>query len=581
MTDTKEVHLRPYQEACRDAVIGAKEEGLERVLYVMATGTGKTRVAASIIDAIRKEDKRPALVLAHRDELLTQAEQAITRYCPGVWTETEKGASRAQGAGGVTDIVIGSIQTLAREGSSRLSWLSEGEGPSVIWVDEGHHAPSDGYGRVLERFGGFDGRSFVVGCTATPKRLDRRALVAPNGDATFQKQVFDYPLKQAIRDGYLCPIRGVRVVTDTDISGVGTTAGDFNQKALSEAVDNETRTEKAIEHWEEVAGDRVTLAFCVDIAHSRHTAEAWRKAGYKALHIDGAMPLEERRDALRRWRAGEVQIVTNCGVATEGFDFPAINCVVMLRPTQSWTLYAQCVGRGTRLSEETGKEDCIILDVVDNTTRHDLAAAPTLMGLPSKLDLQGNSVLEASDAWEEAAAAGGMKQGKVPKTFEELVEATKVVPVDLLGTLTEEVRQHSRLYWQWAGGSGSYVLSAGRYGDGTPKIARLLQDTLGQWRVEIPVNPAVVGDRAVRKFAIAGSLLLPDFREADSLIERVWPKAVGALLRQDAGWRKDPATPKQIGFLRAKGIPETTLIELSKGAAAGMIGQLMIGMRGK
>lgn len=555
------MQLRPYQERASEAVMNAKREGLGRVLMVMPTGCGKTISFTDVIGKVQEEDPRPALVLAHREELLSQAQRTVEAMLPGAWCSAEMGDRRADER---ANVILGSVPTLSRSGSKRLDWLCQ-QGASIVIMDECHHCASAGYGRVAERFGCMEGRTFLLGCTATPKRLDRKELVGDSGEVMFQKEVFSYPLIAAIKEGYLCPVRGYRVVTDTDLSGVSTLAGDFNVAALARAVDTENRTRKAVEHWREIAGDRKTLVFCASVEHAAHAAAEWAKAGVRAAYASGEMPLEQRRDALRRFRAGETQVLCNCGLFTEGFDEPSINCIVQLRPTQSWALYAQMVGRGTRLSPETGKTDCLIIDVCDNTTRHELASCPTLIGLPAGMDMEGHTLEEAHDEWEEAAAEGGVSKGNPPARFSEI--KTKLLEVKLLkdeAGLPPEVEENSRLAWLWVG-TGGYLLQGGSYVGGHPRVARCEMDALGAWHLVVGLHTP---GRVHRVEVGQGDL--PDFSVMDEVIERLWPDALN-LVRREARWKTDKITDGQIRFLQRYIKDKEYLMGLTKGQASNLI----------
>src|SRR5947209_7690288 len=199
---------RPYQEDAIQAILQARERGLQRVLITMATGTGKTCVFVWLMERMRLQ--RPALVLAHRDELIRQAADRIGALLPGVNVQVEQAE---EVAGPDAAIVVASIQTLGRKGSDRLSWLARAV-PELIICDEAHHAPAASYLGVFERFGAFEpGGAFLLGCTATPHRIDARSM-----GQVFQAEVFRYELRAAMQAGWLCPIRGYRVVTETDLS---------------------------------------------------------------------------------------------------------------------------------------------------------------------------------------------------------------------------------------------------------------------------------------------------------------------------------------------------------------------------
>jgi len=163
--------------------------------------------------------------------------------------------------------------------------------------------------------------------------------------------------------------------------------------------------------WWDKGNPRKTIAFCVDVGHAHDLCSAFIYSGVEADVIVGTTPLHERRDILRRFANDEIDVLCNCMVLTEGFDEPTIQCIVMARPTSSRSLYAQAIGRGLRTSKD--KEDCLILDYVDNCRKHKLVTILDLMGAPEQLDgAGGGRVLEAA---QESA-----KQCFMKKTYDPL-----------------------------------------------------------------------------------------------------------------------------------------------------------------
>ena len=154
---------------------------------------------------------------------------------------------------------------------------------------------------------------------------------------------------------------------------------------------------------QELARDRRTIAFCVTVRHAENLARALRVVGVPAGIVHGTMPREERKAVLAAFREGKLQALSNVGVLTEGFDDPGVSCIAMARPTRSEGLYAQCVGRGTRL--HPGKRDCLVLDFAD-VSDLSLASLPSLFGMPRRIDLQGEDAAEAAEncqAWLDNA----------------------------------------------------------------------------------------------------------------------------------------------------------------------------------
>lgn len=311
-----------------------------------------------------------------------------------------------------------------------------------VVVHNCHHAKADSYVRILNHFGcGPDVRSedgpLLLGVTATPDRGDGKGL-----DALFDEIVFNYDILWGIRAGYLSDVRGVQVLMkNLDLSDVKVTRGDYNEGQLGEAMEKADAPEHVVAAWLQHASTRRTLVFMPTVALAVETAEEFQASGVSAGWVSGALPIEQRRDVFRRFSTGDMQVLVNCMVASEGYDNPAIDCVVMARPTKSRALYCQAVGRGTR--KFPGKADALILDVVGAASEHDLATIPSLFGIEAKEGFFGGekTVLEALDEQEERQRLAGALIAREVELFHRL-------------------REKNRVAWVKAG-SGNFAASAG------------------------------------------------------------------------------------------------------------------------
>lgn len=402
------VELRPYQRQAANAVFDAWRKGRRRVWITLASGLGKTVIFAEVVRRLRLEgEQRPVLVLAHRAELLDQARQKLRSACPSARIGIERGNQHADEE---AEIILASIQTLGREGCQRASWL-ERRGPALIIVDECHHATASSYRNILSRFGAFAlRRTPVLGCTATPERLDGIPL-----DEVFEAEVFHYPLEQGIADRWLVPVLAWRVEGCADLSRVRTTRGDWAVKELSRAVNVPERTRKAWEALIEWGQDQRTLVFCCDVQHARDVAALFRTMGTRAAALDGAMSRQERAEVINAFRSGALPVLVNCEVATEGFDVPEVSCILMLRPTQSPALYEQMIGRGSRRSP--CKPHLRVIDLVDKRA-DDQVTAPELFGLPPSFDAEKQSVNYCARLWRAMLARGW--NGPLPNRHRDL-----------------------------------------------------------------------------------------------------------------------------------------------------------------
>jgi len=556
--------LRDYQQACVEAVLEGRRRGVRRGLIVLPTGCGKTTVFAEVIRLLSAEPEFQALVLAHRAELLEQGATRIAAQNPHLRVGIEAGDQRAEKG---ANVVVAGVQTIGRPGSTRLPWLD----PSLIITDEGHHASADTYCHIYRRYGLFEsvGRVFHLGVTATPHRMDNKPLHGTE-KAIFEEVLFSYRLSEAIKSNYLCDLRGYRVSSEADLSKVGNVAGDFNLGQLEKAMNTERENELAFNSWAEVASDRQTIVFCSGVDHAEAVAEVFRSKGVKAASVSGAMKREVRDEVIRKFRDGEVQVLTNMDIATEGFDVPNIRCVLLLRPTQSWGLYTQMVGRGTRLSP--GKTDCIVIDVVGNSERHALGKQPaTLAGLvelPPKMDLEGKGLAEALSLWKDLPDDQQAVLFKRCTSFAGL--SVRLTAVDLLAELAtpEEVVVASSLSWLKLSET-RFQVSCGSVDAEMHRQASITQDPLGAYMLKLQTS------KREMLFPL-DSELDAAFRQADKIIEREFPGA-RAVAGTGQPWRKNPPSEAQIKLLRHLKVSQETIRQLTRGDASMLITKLRAG----
>lgn len=354
-----EIHLsdhgiegRPYQVKGCDAVHSQFAEGVNSTLLVAATGTGKTVMAGLIIEQWLFEHGTKVLFLAHRDELIKQAARTLGEEGFGFDVAIEK-ADQNAAVTGADHVVVGSVQTL--QASRLMTWNPREFG--LIIVDEAHHALADSYTKTLNWFEGYK----LLGITATPSRGDRKNL-----GSRFQTKAFEYGLRQAISEEWLTPIKIRECNTGVDLRKIKTTGGDYNQGELEEAIGPHLRD--LAEAFCNEVGERTAVVFTPDVGSAMGFAEYCTAAfGKKAEYVAGSggsfgMGKVEREARLAKFKARETQIIVCCELLIEGWDVRHIGAVGICRPTKQWSRYAQMVGRGTRLSPETGKTDLLVID---------------------------------------------------------------------------------------------------------------------------------------------------------------------------------------------------------------------------
>ena len=229
------------------------------------------------------------------------------------------------------------------------------------------------YGVQKPFIGIFHSKSVHIGVTATPNRTDKKLLGEVYDEVSYEKDILDF-----IPD-YLSDLKIVRRESGIVLDGVKKSVNDLNCNDLSDCLNTEDGNKFVVDTWQEVASDRKsTLVFCADIAHTQGLAKEFRERGIQAWSIDSTMDMEYRRGVLAAFHAGKTQVLLNCGILTEGFDCPQIDCVLLVRPTRSELLLRQMIGRGTRLYPE--KENCLILDIACVSNNWDLITPTKLFG---------------------------------------------------------------------------------------------------------------------------------------------------------------------------------------------------------
>lgn len=346
---------RPYQAKAIEGIQEGFKE-FSRLLAVLPTGAGKTIIFAWLAQLFLPQK---TLILAHRDELIDQAISKI-KTATGIEAQKEKAEFTASTS---SQIVVASVQTMIR----RLGrWPSNHFG--LVVADEAHHAISDSWQKVLNHF-----EAPVLGVTATPDRGDKRTL-----GEFFENVAVDVPLVQLIKERFLSPITIRSVPLEIDLTKVKLLAGDFSDKELGHALEPYLlNIAKAIR---EHASFRKVLAFLPLIDTSHKFVDACREVGLVAQHIDGSSP--DRKEILAQFAAGEFDVLSNAMLLTEGFDDPTIDCIVVLRPTKSRPLFAQMVGRGTRIDEI--KENLLLLDFLWLHERHRIVHPGDLLAKDEK-----------------------------------------------------------------------------------------------------------------------------------------------------------------------------------------------------
>lgn len=514
---------RYYQDAQLEAIESNYNKNVRQQVISAATGTGKTHTFTQIPSRMHKYLPGQTMVIAHTDELLDQSIKKIRESNSTLKVSKEKAQEYADSE---SDIIVASVQSIGRQGTKRLDRFNWDQLDKFI-TDECHHSPATSYQNIYNKAGliGAIGNRLHVGFTATPQRADGKALAK-----TFKAIVHEYPIRQAIEDGFLSDVKGRLIKTKTSLEGVKVTHGDYQQDQLAGAVNTAERNYLVLQSWNEFAKGRQTIGFAVDIKHAQDLAKTFSEHGINAEAIWGVDP--DRKAKLDAFAKHEITVLFNCGILTEGYDNPSVSCILLARPTKSGVLYAQMVGRGTRLFE--GKLDCLVLDFVDVSTKLSLVTLPTLMGMAAKLDLKGTSMVAAIQRLEAAQEEfdhvdfSGLNDITQLDAYIESVDLFSVKPIP-------EVDENSEMIWSHSP-DGGYIIRLPDTGQ-----VKLTQNLLDQWEIK-----ATIGDK---KFKGQRDSMSEALMAADGLIHNEVPNLL-KLLQRGQGWRQKPATLPQVKLLR-------------------------------
>lgn len=509
--------LRPYQTTALSRILNAYIDGKRSIGISLPTGCGKTIIFLALARGVLEAGGR-VLIVAHRDELILQPIEKLSL----VWPEApEPGVIKAERFEPDPPMVLASIQTLWR----RLDRMKEKF--DLLVFDEAHHAAADTYRRTLDRFLELNPEMAVLGVSATFFRHDEKDL-----KEIFEEVVFEYSVLEAIADGFLCGIDYRAIRTHCDISHVkfDHRTGDFSLSQLARAVNTPERNKFAVEKWIELARNRKTIVFCADVQHALDMAETFKDQGVRVATLTGETPLQERRELLKDFARGKISVITNCMVLTEGFDDPAVDCLLLARPTASKGLYVQMVGRGLRLYPN--KKNCLIIDLVDISHRHSLISIADLdPKLKYRIEFLGEGIgngllLDAGLATE--ALELEKKQIFDPSAF------------------------------HWAKGEDGWAASLG---NGRTLYIRRSRKTR---RKELYIPYLIDSRFEIRPLTSKPVTLELAFGVANGVLK---DQGMEVLYSPDAQWREKPPTERQIALCKRWNLPEPS----TRGEAADLI----------
>lgn len=493
--------LREYQHEALEAVQAAESRGVHRQLVAHATGLGKTVLAAHLM---HREQPRRSLFVVHRDELIRQTVDKLALIDPNLAVGVVQGKRNEVDA----PVVVASVATLDRPG--RLAQLKQDFALCV--VDEAHHATADSYRDVLEHVA--DAR-LILGLTATPQRGDGTALDC------FDEITHSMSILDGIDASYLADLRGHIAGTDMDLSTCTVRGGDYTDATLAAEMSRSGICDQIVQAWQQHAADRMTLAFTPTVSTAYELADAFRERGVTAEAFDGSSSAPRRRAVLDRFHHRQTQVLVNCAVLTEGYDEPAVDCILLARPTRSELLYQQIVGRAAR--PYPGKTEALVLDVTGVSSDHDLVSLPSLAGLDASEVEAGQSLAEAA---QQAFSPAGQQR--------RIKRAKRSRAVELLG----------RGQLNWLRYAGALILPAGKH-----TVLLVPRDEHGdRWAVGVHTQN--------EPLSILGADLPIDY--ACGLAED-YARSCGSLARTNGRWRRKPASEQQRKHLVRLGLPEGKL----------------------
>lgn len=360
------IELRYYQKEAKIACYDFwRKNPTGNALLSLATGTGKSICIADITkDIIELRNNTRVLILSHVAEILEQNAQKIHSLYPeapiGIYSASlrQKKFDRR--------IVVAGIQSVYKK-AAMLGWFS------LVIIDESHLLgdKDDGmYRFLLSQLRNINPQIRILGLSATPWRT-KGGLLTQVDNPLFDEVVYTYSIRRAVDDGYLCPLVSKHSKIQADLSGVSTKMGEFNLVEMESAIDNEALTNAALDEVLQYGMDRKSwLIFCSGVNHANHVTENLLNRGIETALITGKTSIIERESIIRMFKNGErYRAICNNAVLTTGTDIPRIDLLVFLRGTKSAGLMLQMAGRGMRLSPETLKNNCLILDYAGNLER--------------------------------------------------------------------------------------------------------------------------------------------------------------------------------------------------------------------
>lgn len=340
------VKLRPYQKEAIECIRKTFETDFRQYIE-MPTGSGKT---ITFLQYAKTYHKRILVIVPSKQIMKQVVNSALKFWEP--WEISQKGDGKDENICKLHVCIINSIR------AKYLTKLAKNPFDLII-IDEAHHVQSESYKRFIKEHMHYVKDPKILGCTATPDRLDGKLLKSILYICSFKIEIEDL-----IDEGFLCDIEGFSVKTKIDLSDIDSHNSDFSLRQLYKKLCTENRNNMIVDLCKNEMVGRKVLIFCINVDHSKKINQMLIESGISSRHIDGKMDKMARESIFHSFRRGYTSVICNCQLLTEGFDEPSIDGIILARPTLSRSLFMQMIGRGLRSFK--GKENCKIIDIVDN-----------------------------------------------------------------------------------------------------------------------------------------------------------------------------------------------------------------------
>ena len=352
----KDNSLRDYQQQAKEQIF-CQWNNVNNILYQMPTGTGKTRLFTSIIRDIsvwglRSNNRPRILIIAHRSELIEQIDRSLNKYhvshgvIAGIFKEKRDLTQSVQ---------LASIQTITHASNNRIACHLDVD---FIIIDEAHHAVAHSYTKLWQLYP----ESKKLGVTATPWRMNNQGF-----SSCFEAFIPSMPIKEFIQKGWLAPYNYYSIPLNSSIKKTIDSIdefdieGDYKISALEQKMDNDHIRAQLLDSYQKLAKNKKGIIYSISREHSEHICQQYRSIGVRIVAIDSMTPTRKREMLVNDFKAGNIDIIVNVDIFSEGFDCPDIEFIQLARPTRSLVKYIQQVGRGLR---KNGNKKCVILDNV-------------------------------------------------------------------------------------------------------------------------------------------------------------------------------------------------------------------------